>query len=285
MIDQELDALFTGKFKKLEELRIRRLSVWSAEATSRSTSARCPVHNVALAVDVERSLSESNWNDATLVEFAAMFKPCRVCNLDRALLAWGVPRNMIHCTLHNYKPDHDSQTRALEATRQIVKQSGFVVMACQHGERSESSFGIGKTHLAIGAMRELYPVRSMLITQAEFLTALRARYDSTTNVDICARMKHVNGVLVLDDAGLSTGGRDEVPKLHEILSARFGEQLRTIITTNLKLAEFLNMVGPRMADRLSEAAIAMVEMEGRSHRKERRNDYVTNTNNALGHRS
>jgi DNA replication protein DnaC len=134
-----------------------------------------------------------------------------------------------------------------------------------------AAYGIGKTHLAVAVMRERGGGR--FLTQNQLLLKLRATYRDDKAEDIIEACKRVK-LLVIDEVGLSSGGRDELPMLHEILNYRHGaEDRRTILTSNLEKGEFVAALGERMIDRFRESAFASIALKGKSHRAERRTEY------------
>jgi DNA replication protein DnaC len=81
-------------------------------------------------------------------------------------------------------------------------------------------------------------------------------------------------LLVLDDAGLSAGGRDELPMLHEILDYRYGRKLPTVVTSNLPWDELRNLFSERMEDRLRQCSFEVLTFSGPSYRSQLRNQYI-----------
>lgn len=79
--------------------------------------------------------------------------------------------------------------------------------------------------------------------------------------------------LVLDEIGLSSGGRDELPLLHDILDHRHGNFLPTILTGNIELDTLRDVIGERMSDRLKESVFAILNFGGASHRSQARAGY------------
>jgi DNA replication protein DnaC len=69
-----------------------------------------------------------------------------------------------------------------------------------------------------------------------------------------------------------------LPALHDVLEHRYGHRLQTILTSNLDWQGIQNVFGPRMADRLTERA-TLLTFNGKSHRRRRRDAYLTSTVN------
>ena len=111
-----------------------------------------------------------------------------------------------------------------------------------------------------------------MVKQASLLRLLRATYGDKKADDPIEKAQYAR-LLVLDDAGLSSGGRDELPMLHEVLDYRHGERLPTIVTTNLPFEQLSDALGERMADRLRESTFRILTFNGSSHRREAREHY------------
>lgn len=229
-------------------------------------AARCAKHDAELATSVNESLRASR-EDFTIVPHA-----CPVCAAERhetelraRLVRCGVPANLAHATVHNWTATTDEDAVALKKVRTFAATGrGFLVLM-------GAAYGIGKTHLAVAVMRERGGGR--FLTQNQLLLKLRATYRDDKAEDIIEACKRVK-LLVIDEVGLSSGGRDELPMLHEILNHRHGaDDRRTVLTSNLEKGEFVAALGERMIDRFRESAFASIALKGKSHRAERRTEY------------
>ena len=131
-------------------------------------------------------------------------------------------------------------------------------------------FGTGKSHLSAAALRQIGG--GWFVKQSSLLFALRATYRDKAARDPIERAQSAR-LLVLDDVGISSGGRDELPLLHEILDHRHGEKLPTIMTSNLPLEGLSAVIGDRMSDRLRESAFRVLNFTGTSNRRGARQRY------------
>src|SRR6476619_7042668 len=81
-------------------------------------------------------------------------KPCR-CKTDARfetlLAAARIPKRFEHCGFHNFEPVCISVGRALMNTRKFVEEYPLVDVGLLYLGRC----GVGKTHLAVAALREL----------------------------------------------------------------------------------------------------------------------------------
>lgn len=225
---------------------------------------RCRVHP-----DCERLIDEKLTASATannFGKFKAGYAPCPKCiedaNVER-LQTCGVPEILLHATFENFTPDADDDAGHVDVVKSFCeKQRGFLIML---GEK-----GTGKGHLSAAALRIFG--NGWFVKHSSILYALRDRYSDKTAFNPIERGQSAR-LLVLDDVGLSAGGKDELPMLHEILDYRHGERKPTIITSNLQYNSLASVLGERMADRLRESAFRVLTFTGSSHRREARERY------------
>jgi len=104
------------------------------------------------------------------------------------------------------------------------------------------------------------------------LRRLRDTYRNKAAVDPVDECQQA-GLLVIDEMGVSSGGRDEFPMLHEVLDYRHGERKPTILTGNLSWDELKDVIGARLSDRLKESASAILSFSGQSYRSQARTRY------------
>ena len=186
---------------------------------------------------------------------------CRTCVSEKQLSRQDVPENLFHATLENWQGD----SLILGKVQEFAKaRRGFLVLL--------GNYGVGKSHLAVGVMRRFDS--AWLVKQSSLLLMLRDTYSDKKAKDPVPKAQSV-GLLVLDEIGISGGGRDEAPMLHEILSNRYEKLQPTILTSNLAFDQLKLAIGERMADRLKECAFAVLSIGGESHRPQKKADYFT----------
>lgn len=200
------------------------------------------------------------------------YHPCPLCqeaahlkDENERLCRQGVPSNMLHATFDNWTPSTEGETNNLERVKAFVQvRRGFLVML--------GDLGTGKTHLAVAVMRSFRDAR--LTKQSALLRSLRDTYrnrDAADPVKDCQR----TDLLVIDEMGVSAGGKDELPMLYDILAYRYEEYLPTILTSNLSLDGLKETIGDRMTDRLWESTSAVLSFSGPSHRLARNDEYFS----------
>jgi DNA replication protein DnaC len=203
----------------------------------------------------------------------AIFAPCELCvaaarqqaEIEK-LNRMGVPLNLCGATFENWTPADEREEANREKVRDFLSaRRGFLILL--------GGLGTGKSHLAVAAFRHFG--RGLFIKQSELLRRLRQTYRDKAAIDPVEEAQNV-ACLVLDEMGLSPGGRDELPLLHDVLDYRHGNKKPTILTGNLMYDELRGVIGERMADRLRESAFAVLNFGGASRRAEARDKYFPN---------
>ncbi len=202
--------------------------------------------------------------------FVSMYRKCDEClkllefeQECKRLMAAGVGAQHSRCTFDSYIPANEGQSACVAKAKEFCEsRRGFLILI---GE-----VGTGKTHLAVSIMRAfknpVYRKRSTLL--AELRKTYRDEY-----ADIPIERCQAADVLVLDELGRCVSGRDELPMLEEILDYRYDNCLPTVLAGNLTMDELEQVLGPSLADRLSECAFAILSFGGPSRRSEMREKY------------
>lgn len=201
----------------------------------------------------------------------ADYEACPQCDMDRAeaeirerLHISGVPQNLLHATLANWLPDANNFEHSQHVRTFLEAKHGFLFLL--------GDVGTGKTHLAVGAMRLCK--NPYLVKQNTLLRMLRQTYRDQAAIDPVIRCQQAD-LLVLDEMGLSSGGRDEFPLLNEVLDYRHSERKPTILAGNLDWAALQEIVGERLADRFRESTFLVLVFSGQSRRSEAREKYFS----------
>lgn len=258
---------FEQTVERLRQTAERVLRERRAFMATQPAVVRCRVHP-----DCERRIDEQLTARATannIGGFKAGYTPCPKCLEDlqlERLQGYGVSDNLVHATFENFTPDDESEAGHVEVVKSFCEiRRGFLVML--------GGYGTGKSHLAAAALRTIG--KGWFVKQSSLLFALRQTYRNKAAFDPIERAQSAR-LFVLDDVGLSAGGRDELPLLHEILDYRHGERMATIITSNFEWDIITNVIGERMADRLRESAFRVLTFTGTSHRRDARQRYFDN---------
>ena len=225
--------------------------------------AVCEAHPDAPArpLDLERTLAASVDAD----KFAPVFPPCLECAaVARDRRRWelaGFPERVLDATLANFQVPRKELERARDkAARFAVSapgRGGFLILL--------GTTGTGKGHLAAGACKKITPRGSAVwMLHAALLTKLRDLY-GTGRVE--SFLEHLAGVdvLILDEFGVSAGGKDEAPVLYQVLAARHDKRRATILTSNEEMPDVKKALGFRLEDRVRECC-TVANLEGPSWR-------------------
>ena len=256
----------------------------SIEVKCAGLTKPCDEHKFQRQIDLRKTVSASF--EAEGKAFTPVYAPCPDCKLikdaadvDFWMRRAGVPDDLLTATLDNWTPRSQKDHLALVDVREFAaRKGGFLVMI--------GGFGLGKGHLSVGVMR--VKGCGLFVTQRLLMTKIRQAYGTNTVEDVLAKYQRAK-FLVLDEIGLSTGGRDELPMVHDILDYRHNAKLGTILNGNCldpngkpSVDEFTTVIGDRMADRLRQSTFKMLILEGESWRKAKRPGYMESTDKLPG---
>jgi DNA replication protein DnaC len=210
---------------------------------------------------------------------------CRLQSRTGALLAAArIPKRYEHCELSNFEfdgPYRDLASARLHACRFVeeypLDNTGLLLTG---------SIGVGKTHLAVGIIRELIlgkGVACLFYDYRELLKQIQNSYNDsvkTTELDVLRPVFDAE-VLVLDELGAVKPTEWVWDTVSLILNTRYNDNRTTIITTNFddKPAAAVSLlrgasreetlgdrIGERMRSRLHEMC-RLVRMEGQDFRQ------------------
>lgn len=210
--------------------------------------------------------------------------------LSRAL----IPERYEHCTLDSYEFSFTGANPSLRRAYSMVKRylNEFPLGTHGNGLLFTGTIGVGKTHLAVGLLRELIVQRGasgLFCDYRDLLTQVKNSYNSKseeTELEILRPVFEAE-VLVLDEMGASKPTEWVWDTVAHILNTRYNKRRPTILTTNYAnlppggrpddsaaaAARFAvreeslgDRVGERMRSRLQEMCIP-VEMLGQDFRQ------------------
>jgi DNA replication protein DnaC len=221
---------------------------------------------------------------------------CRLRARGESLMAAArIPRRYEHCELSNYDTDFPGAHPSLEEAHFIA--SGFAKKCDPRGDKGLliiGKIGTGKTHLAVGILKELIVSRGipcLFYDYRELLKEIQNSYNATvqtTELDVL-RPVFESDVLVLDELGAVKPTEWVWDTVSLILNTRYNNNRTTIITTNFDdqpaagatgsisparaatRGETLgDRIGERMRSRLHEMC-RIVTLEGTDFRQKFRN--------------
>jgi DNA replication protein DnaC len=204
-------------------------------------------------------------------------RPCR-CKTDARfetlLAAARIPKRFEHCGFHNFEPICISVGRALNNTRKFVEEYPLVDVGLLYLGRC----GVGKTHLAVSALRELIKkgIGGLFYDFRDLLKEIQDSYNpktSTSELSILAPVFEAE-VLVLDELGASKPTAWVQETITHIINKRYNDKKVTLFTSNYldipigsSYDESLSdRVGVRLRSRLHEMC-RLVGMEGDDYRE------------------
>ena len=119
----------------------------------------------------------------------------------------------------------------------------------------QGGVGAGKTHLAIEYGLALPDPRHVrFVSWPQFMEDRKRAIGTTDAIDPLRDVQRWAGFLILDDLGAETPGSWATESVNLILSYRYNENLRTILTTNLNGEELEKLYGERITSRIAGAA-------------------------------
>ena len=221
---------------------------------------------------------------------------CRVKGRgERLLAAAHIPARYEHCDLSNfqYDPDDKNQTSIIKARTFAgrfvedypVEKTGLLFVG---------SVGVGKTHLAVGIIKDLIRekgIHCLFCDYRELLKSIQNSYNPSvqaTEMEILRPVFEAE-VLVLDELGAVRSTEWVFDTVNYLLNSRYNDNKTTIITTNFPDGEETNgeidnlrspsaveraarretlgdRIGERMRSRLHEMC-KKVEIDGPDYRQ------------------
>ena len=159
---------------------------------------------------------------------------------DRVIERARIPKRYEHCDFESYSTDVGATQQQINSLKNAkLLAQGFVrdyPATAEKGLLLMGPSGVGKTHLAVAALREL--IRrghaGVFCDYRELLKEIQASYNpasESTEMSILEPIRTVE-ILVLDDLGASKPSDWVRDIVGIVLNARYNERRTTIITTN-----------------------------------------------------
>jgi DNA replication protein DnaC len=170
---------------------------------------------------------------------------------DRVLGRARVPERYRHCDFENYETDNEIENvsrEQLDRWSRSLAQAKLVVerfaqefapvreIESDHGLLLMGPCGVGKTHLAVSALKEivLRGHSGLFYDYRELLKAIQDSYNpesQTTEMSVLEPVLKTD-LLVLDDVGSSKPSLWALETVGHILNTRYNEKRVTLLTTN-----------------------------------------------------
>lgn len=201
----------------------------------------------------------------------------------RLLLKARIPERYLHCSLEDYHPlpGYDgSQGRAKVVVERFVEE----YPAIETGLLFMGSCGVGKTHLAVAAIKHLIEkgVHCLFYDFRDLIKELQDTYSRDSGYSESDVLKPVlsTEVLVLDELGAKKMSPWVQDMLTHILIQRYNRKLITLITSNwmdegsqgIEEETLADRIGYRLRSRLYEMCKTIV-IRGPDHRQYKQSKY------------
>jgi len=181
--------------------------------------------------------------------------PCDCTTDDRAGRTLGrarIPERYRHCDFESYEADNEIESASREqlaAWNRSLAQAKLVVqkfaaefpVGNEHGLLLMGPCGVGKTHLAVAALKEivLRGHSGLFYDYRELLKEIQDSYNPENQATEMSVLEPVlqADILVLDDVGSSKPSLWALETVGHILNTRYNEKRVTLLTTNYLDAE------------------------------------------------
>src|SRR6476659_7819377 len=191
-----------------------------------------------IAVEVCRQCGGSGWKSAEGNRVVRC--DCRLKQRSESLLAAArIPKRYEHCELANFEFDgpHAHLLKARMAACKFVEE--YHPAHDLTGLLFIGSIGVGKTHLAVGIIRELVTSKGipcLFYDYRELLKQIQNSYNASVNATELEVLRPVfeAEVLVLDELGAVKPTEWVWDTVSLILNTRYNDNRTTIITTNFE---------------------------------------------------
>lgn len=239
------------------------------EGNERTLGNLGPLLGPTMATEIVRPKPEQYWRDAE--DYACLTchdggfvrhelplghpdfgktTPCPAC--AGVVVAMGIPGYLQDASFERFNLHlNPSMGTAVTAVRKVADGAEWCALLM-------GDIGVGKTHLAVAALRfNTLPKPGRFWLFSDLLRWFRERMyhrdpDSRRDEDdLVQEYQHFRGLLVLDDVGAGTPDSNFTDRtLFAIVNARYAERLPTIITTNEPAT-----LDPRVLSRCSDGAV------------------------------
>jgi DNA replication protein DnaC len=200
---------------------------------------------------------------------------------ERALQRARVPERYRHCDFESYDTDNDilkASPEQIAAWNRSLSQAKLMVqkfadefpVGSEHGMLLMGPCGVGKTHLAVSAMKSivLRGHSGLFYDYRELLKEIQDSYNPESQATEMSVLEPVlkAEILVLDDVGSSKPSLWALETVGHVLNTRYNEKRVTLLTTNFldsdaaagssangaPPARVAGMRGPTIEDSLTE---------------------------------
>lgn len=188
-------------------------------------------------------------------EFRPQYAPCPDCKgyeaQERLREFWrkrGLPERVIDATFDTFTADTDGRALARASAMEWIKRNGLFLML-------RGTPGTGKGHIAAACLKA--QGNGLWLTHAKMLAEMRESYSLHTTQFVLSVWQECE-CLVIDELGVSPGGKDEEAMFYQVISERYDKRRATIFTTNKTSDDYKAVLGYRLVDRITEDCTTIV---------------------------
>jgi DNA replication protein DnaC len=173
---------------------------------------------------------------------------------DKLLAAARIPARYQHCEFSNFDTHFEGKDHSLSAALLAAQKFVEEYPLEKSGLLLTGSIGVGKTHLAVSAIRALIAqkgVPCLFYDYRELLKQIQNSYNASvqiTEMDVLRPVFDAE-VLVLDELGAVKPTEWVWDTVSHILNTRYNDERTTVITTNFDDQPAAAVAGPRGAAR------------------------------------
>lgn len=156
---------------------------------------------------------------------------------ERLLEKANIPARYEHCTLADFDTHFQGSNRTLDSARLAAGRFVEEYPVNKTGLLFIGPIGVGKTHLAVGTLKELIiqkGVQGLFVDYRELLKQVQNSYNPQVNATELEILRPIFDaeVLVLDELGAVKPTEWVWDTVSHILNTRYNDKRTTIITTN-----------------------------------------------------
>ncbi len=180
-----------------------------------------------------------------------------------------IPPRFADKTLDNYEASDGLQSDVLEFCRKYAAEFSEFAKAGT-GIMFLGLVGTGKTHLAVGILREIINAgrNGRYITVSRIMRDIKdtfAKHSDKTEGEVLEYLIN-RDLLVIDEIGVQRANEFGANALFEVINGRYEAIRPTILIANLTLKEMRESVGDRVFDRMRENGGRAFVMDWKSNR-------------------
>lgn len=181
----------------------------------------------------------------------------------------GLPKRFMNKTFHDYISETSDQESVLLVAKEYAENRDALKNG--RGLIITGFVGVGKTHLAAAIINEIIKpdnqTTAVYTTARDMIRHIRSawRDQSINEDDVIGRYAYAS-MLVIDEIGVQFGSESEMIQMFDVLDKRYGEQLPTVMISNLPINELVGLLGDRIIDRMREDNGVLLQLNWQSQR-------------------